>query len=148
MSQMLDSSIIKQLEELFTDLDQQVTVIYFGSQTQNCQYCVETQQLLEEVANLTEKITLHVHDIDSDHALAEKYAIDRVPGFVIASQSGDEIIDYGIRFYGIPAGHEFTTLITGLLMVSKGDSGLSEEARAFFADLKQPVHLQVYVTPT
>ena len=148
MSQMLDDGIIRQLNDLFADLDQTVEVIYFGSQTENCQFCKETQQLLEEVTGLTEKVILHVYDIDDDRELAEKYVIDKAPGFVVAGRDGDEIVDHGIRFYGIPSGHEFTSLVTGLLMISKGDSGLSDDGRAFLADLKQPVHLQVYVTPT
>lgn len=148
MSQMLDEGIIKQLKDLFADLDQVVEILYFGSQTQNCQYCKETQQLLEEVTDITDKAALQIYDIDEDGELADKYAVDKVPGFVVVSREGDEITDYGIRFYGIPSGHEFTSLVTGLMMVSKGDSGLSEGGRAFLAGLKQPVHLQVYVTPT
>jgi glutaredoxin-like protein len=145
---MLDDVITSQLSELFSELDQPVDVVYFGSQNQNCQFCSETQQLLEEVIGLTEKIKLHVHEIDDDRALAEKYAIDKVPGFIVAGRDGDNILDHGIRFYGIPSGHEFSTLITDMMMISKGDSGLSADGRAFLAGLKQPVHLQVYVTPT
>jgi glutaredoxin-like protein len=148
MSQMLDDGITRQLKDLFADLDQDVEILYFGSQTQNCQFCKETQQLLEEVSGLTEKVALHVYDIDDDREIAEKYTVDKVPGFVIVGREGNDIVDYGIRFYGIPSGHEFTSLVTGLMMVSKGDSGLSDDGRAFLAGLKQPVHLQVYVTPT
>jgi glutaredoxin-like protein len=148
MSQMLDDGIIKQLNELFADLNRAVEVLYFGSKTENCQYCNETQQLLEEVSVLADKVTLHVYDIEEDRELAEQYGVDKVPGFLIAGVEGDGIVDYGIRFYGIPSGHEFTSLVTDLMMISKGDSGLSDDGRAFLADLKQPVNLQVYVTPT
>jgi glutaredoxin-like protein len=148
MSQMLDDGIINQLNNLFLDLQMPVDILYFGSQTQNCQYCTETQQLLDEVTSLTEKITLHVHDFDDDKELATQYSIERVPAFVIAGHDENGLVDHGIRFFGIPSGHEFTSLITDLLMVSKGDSGLSDEGRAFLSALKTPVHLQVYVTPT
>ena len=148
MSQMLDDGIIKQLNDLFADLDRAAEILFFGSKTDNCQYCNETQQLLEEVSLLTDKVTLHVYDIDEDRELAEQYGVDKVPGFVVAGIEGDEIVDYGIRFYGIPSGHEFTSLVTDLMMISKRDSGLSDDGRAFLADLKQPVNLQVYVTPT
>ena len=148
MTQMLDDGIIKQLHDLFADLDKAVEVLYFGSQNQNCQFCRETQQLLEEVTALTEKITLHVYDVENDRELAEKYTIDKVPGFVIVGRDGDEFVDHGIRYFGIPSGHEFSSLVTGFMMISKGDSGLSNESRVFLAGLKQTVHLQVYVTPT
>ena len=59
-----------------------------------------------------------------------------------------EIVDYGIRLSGIPAGHEFTTLINDLVMVSKQDSGLSPAVRERLSKLENPVNLQVFVTPT
>ena len=56
--------------------------------------------------------------------------------------------DSGIRFYGIPSGYEFTSLLEDIIDVSKGDSGLSEASKALVKEIKQPVHLQVFVTPT
>jgi len=55
--------------------------------------------------------------------------------------------DYGIHFYGIPAGYEFTSLIHDIMMVGSGDSGLSAETRQWTTGLVKPVHLQVFVTP-
>jgi glutaredoxin-like protein len=49
---------------------------------------------------------------------------------------------------GIPAGHEFTSLIRNILMVSSRDSGLSPETRTFLSKLDKPLHMQVFVTPT
>ncbi|HSQ16551.1 MAG TPA: glutaredoxin, partial [Anaerolineales bacterium] len=60
----------------------------------------------------------------------------------------DQITDYGIRYAGIPSGYEFSSLIQSLVLVSGRDSGLAPETRQALADLKQPVLLQVFVTPT
>ena len=49
---------------------------------------------------------------------------------------------------GIPAGHEFTSLIVSLVNVSKQESGLSDQVKAKLAELDQPVNLKVFVTPT
>lgn len=67
---------------------------------------------------------------------------------VIAARDGDEIKDLGIRFLGVPSGHEFSTFINDLLIVSKRDSGLDPKTRAFLKQLDSPVQLQVFVTPT
>jgi glutaredoxin-like protein len=67
---------------------------------------------------------------------------------VIAAKNGDEIQDFGVRFSGIPSGHEFSTLIHDLILVSGRDSGLDPQTRQLLAVLKEPVHLQVFVTPT
>ena len=58
------------------------------------------------------------------------------------------MIDHGIRFIGIPGGHEFTSLINGILMVSRRDSGLNEITRNNLSKLDQSLLLQVFVTPT
>ena len=56
--------------------------------------------------------------------------------------------DYGIRFYGIPSGYEFNTLIEDIVAVSNHEHGLSDDTVARLSDLEQPVHMQVFVTPT
>jgi len=56
--------------------------------------------------------------------------------------------DYGLRFYGIPSGYEFTSLIEDIVDVSRGEAELTDDTRAILARITEPVHLQVFVTPT
>ena len=56
--------------------------------------------------------------------------------------------DYGIRFFGIPSGYEFNSLIESILMIGKGESGLTEKTKQELKELKTPFHFQVFVTPT
>jgi len=109
-----------------------------------CQYCSETKQLLHDIVALSEgKITVEVYDFVSDKDKAEKYNIDKIPATVV-----EGIKDYGIRFYGIPAGYEFTSLISSILAVSKNESGLSDETKNALKKLNIPVHIQTFVTVT
>ncbi len=149
MAKILDEGITKQVQEVFADLDKQVEVLYFKSK-ENCEYCEETQQLLQEVTALSDKLSLTVRDLQEDAALAAEYHIDKAPAFAMLAKDseGAGTTDFGIRFFGIPAGHEFTSLINDLLLVSKGDSGLSPQTRTYLAGLTEPVTLQVFVTPT
>lgn len=149
MADMLDDKIKQQVRELFRELRNPVTILFFGSKRPEvCQYCNETKQLLEEVSDLSRLLTLEVYDVDIDSALAKKHKVDGVPGFVLLRNEGAMRVDHGIRFKGIPAGHEFSSLVNSLMLVSRGDSNLSKESRQFLSDLKSPVHLQVFVTPT
>jgi glutaredoxin-like protein len=86
--------------------------------------------------------------LEIDEGLAQQYKVDKAPGIVIAGVNGDQILDYGIRLAGIPSGHEFSSLIHDMLLVSKRDSGLSEQTRQILKGLDKPVLLQVFVTPT
>jgi len=147
MERLLDDEIVKQLSEMFASLKHPVALLYFGNQT-DCEYCPQTLQLLEEITALSDRLQLHKFDEDENPEELKKFNVDKVPGIVIASLKDDEIVDHGIRYAGIPAGHEFTSLIRDILMVSSGDSGLKQETRDYLATLEKPVFLQVFVTPT
>lgn len=145
--QLLNEDIVRQIEEIFDGLKEPVAVLFFG-QKENCDYCPDTFQLVQEVVGISDKISLSVYDLQEDAGLAAQYKVDKAPGIVIAAQDGEQILDYGIRFAGIPSGHEFSSFIHDLVLVSGRDSGLSQATRDFLSTLTQPVLLQVFVTPT
>jgi glutaredoxin-like protein len=147
MTKLLNEDIVAQVREAFAGIQNPVEILYFG-QEQSCDYCDDTRQLLEEVAELSENLGLKVYDMQADADVAKNYNIDKAPGIVIAAREGDQITDFGVRFAGVPSGHEFTSLIQDILIVSTRDSGLNSQTRAFLKDLKDPVLLQVFVTPT
>lgn len=143
---MLKKDIQAQVQKEFARLDAPVKLVVF-TQSFECQYCTETRELIEEVAELAPQLSVEIYDLVTDKALAEEYSIDKIPAVALV-RGGEVERDYGIRFYGIPSGYEFSTLIQDIVMVSSGDSGLSEQTKAQLAKLEEPVHLQVFVTPT
>ncbi len=147
MSRLLDQKTEDQVRKALGGMEQAVRVLYFGTK-QDCYYCDDTRELLEGVVATSDKISLELHDLEDDADLAKQYNVDKAPSLVIAAQNGDQTVDYGIRYAGIPAGYEFSSLINDLLMVGRRDSRLSETTRAALKKLDQPVHLQVFVTPT
>ncbi len=148
MPPFLSEQVIQQVRDVFKGLSHPVEVIFFSSQSQNCEYCEQTLQLLGEVAALSDQLTFQERDLEQDAALAAQYGVDKAPAMVFTAREDDRLIDYRIRFYGIPLGSEFTTFINDLLLVSRRDSGLSPETRQFLQSLPRPVHLEVFVTPT
>ncbi len=144
---LLNQDITAQVKEVFNQLKQPVEVLFFGRK-EGCDYCDDTLQLVQEIVDLSDTLGLQVYDLDEDASLAEQYHVDKTPGFVLAGKDGDQLTDYGIRYAGIPSGHEFSSLIHDLVLVSSRDSGLDQKTRDFLQDLKEPVLLQVFVTPT
>lgn len=147
MEKLLNDEIRQQVSEYFQQLKEPVQVLFFGKKT-DCEYCDDAHQMVDEITSLSEKLSLAIHDIDEDRALAHKYNVDKAPGIVLTGLNNDQVLDYGIRFSGIPSGHEFSSLIHDMILVSGRDSGLSPQTKEFLKDLEQPVHLQVFVTPT
>jgi glutaredoxin-like protein len=142
MMKLLNKKVIKELKEVFKGLDKQVTLKYF-TQEFECRFCMDTRQLLEEVSGLTDKIKLEIYDFVTDKEEVEKYGIKRIPATVIMDEK-----DHGIKFYGIPSGYEFSSLIEALKIVSSGETGLAQETKDYLDSLDKDVHLQVFVTPT
>jgi glutaredoxin-like protein len=148
MSQLLNERIVFQIKELFDkELDKPVDILFFGTK-ENCDYCADTHQLVEEVTAISDKLTMRQFDLDQDIEISQRYNVKMAPGLVIAARDGVNIHDYGIRYAGIPSGHEFSSLIHDLILVSGRDSGLKENTRQILSSLRKPVHLQVFVTPT
>ena len=148
MTQLLNDDIIKQIREVFDDsLKNPVHLMFFGKED-NCDYCDDARQLVEEVTAISALLSVEIYDVDADADLAEKYNVDKAPGLVIAAKKGDQITDFGVRLAGIPSGHEFTSLIQDIVLVSNRDSGLNPQTRKFLRELDKPILLQVHVTPT
>ena len=147
MAELLNADVVKQIEDAFAPMKEAVHIMYFG-QKENCDYCADTQKLLEEVAVISEKLSLEIYYLDKDADLAKKFNVDKAPGIVITAKDGKTISDYGVRYAGIPSGHEFTSLIQDILLVAGRDSGLMQETRDFLKELTEPVLLQVFATPT
>ena len=147
MEKLLNEQVVSQISQTFEQMKEPVQILFFGSQD-NCEYCTDTRQLLEEVAGIDEKVSLDFYDIKENADMAAKFNVERVPAIVIAAKDGDQVTDFGIKYSGIPAGHEFGTLINDIVLVSGRDSGLSAEAREYLKNLDKPLHLQVFVTPT
>jgi glutaredoxin-like protein len=147
-NQLLRDDIVKQVKEVFDkQLINPVEILFFGSKDE-CEHCNDTHQLVTEVSAISDKLHLSAYDLQDDAELAQQYNVSMAPGLVITGKEAGQLIDYGIRYAGIPSGYEFSSLIQDLILVSGRDSGLAAETRAALAELKQPVHLQVFVTPT
>jgi len=148
MPTLLSEGVQKQVSQVLAPMAGDVTILFFGSENQNCEYCEQTRQLLEEVVAMNDHLRLQVYDLEADTVLAGQYGVDKAPGIVFAARDGEQLADTRMRLYGIPSGSEFSTLINDLLLVSRRDSGLAPETRRFLHGLSHPIHLQVFATPT
>ncbi len=139
---LLNDQIRNDVREMLADLKDPVKLTVF-SQSFECDYCKETRELAEEVAALSDKLSVEVFDFQKDEAQAASFGVDKIPAMAITGAK-----DYGIRLFGIPSGYEFGSLLEAIKLVSEGDSGLAPATRQMVSKLKEPVHIQVFITPT
>ncbi len=148
MERMLNDEIAAQVKGVLDEnLTHPVKILFFEG-GENCDYCQQTRQLLEEIVPLSDKISMDVYDVKESPDIAASYRIDKTPAIVLGAEENGKVTDYGIRFYGIPAGHEFTSLVNEIILVSKRDFGLKPATREFLKTLDREIRLQVFVTPT
>jgi glutaredoxin-like protein len=129
-------------EELTVKLQKPVRLVVF-TQEYECPYCAQTRSLVEELASLSDKIGVEVYDFVADVDKVRGYGVDKVPAVAIVGER-----DFGLRFYGLPYGYEFGTLLEGIIAVSRGRADISDEARERLKNVNVPVHIQVFVTLT
>jgi glutaredoxin-like protein len=139
---LLNDEIKNEIKEALGDLPNPVRLVMF-TQEFECQFCKETRQLATEVGELSDQITVEVQNFVTDKDKAEELAVDKIPAIAVLGEK-----DYGIRLYGIPSGYEFSSLIESIRLVSAGVPDLTEDGLEFAQAIQDPVHIQVFVTPT
>ena len=96
---MLDANLKNQLKTYLEKVTQPIEIV---ASLDDSAKSVELNELLEEIASLSDQISLTRRD---DNERKPLFAINRVGS------------DVGVRFAGIPMGHEFTSLVLALLQV-------------------------------
>lgn len=138
----LDDKIKQEVTKILSSMVKPITIKLF-TQGMECGYCKETHELLNEIITTNDKLKLLILDLEKDVEEVKKHNIEEIPAIVVMDEK-----DHGIKFYGIPAGYEFSSLLNALLMVSTGVAKLTDETKAFLDKLQKPVDLKVFVTPT
>lgn len=142
-----------QLRQLFSErLGDDVTLVHFTQKASRivvpgvvpCATCADTLALLEEVAGLSDRLHLEVHDFRAEADLAARLGVDKIPATIVRGKDGGD----RVRFFGVPAGYEFSSLIDDLFEAGGSGSPLSADTVAALEGLTQDVHIQVFVTPT
>jgi glutaredoxin-like protein len=131
-----------QISTIFNALQNEVKIVTF-TQEFECEFCRMTRELAEELQGLSAKIRVEVYDFVKNPDIVKKYTIDKIPATVVLGEQ-----DYGIRFYGVPAGYEFTSLIEDIMYVSRRNPDLPKDILIELAKVDQPVHIQVLTSPT
>jgi glutaredoxin-like protein len=141
MTPLLNEDIRKQLKDILSMMKEDVTLVLFtkdGAPTSE-----ETQQLLTEMTEISPKIHLVVKDFDLDLVEKAAYDITLVPSFVVL----DSKHTYkGVKFNGIPAGHEINSFISALIEMSGVEDFYEESLKKTIQAIDKEVSIKVFVT--
>lgn len=140
---LLDDGVSSELRDIFQRLVSPVRLAVF-SQALAEPASEEVRRIVEELAALDPKLSAESRNFVLDKERVDELGIERIPA--VAVLGADK--DYGVRFYGLPSGYEFGSLVEAILDVSAGASGLLPETRQALAGLERDVRIRVFSTPT
>lgn len=127
----------------FAKLAGPVKLVVFSQELAAADLCRQNEMLVREVAALSDQLSVEVLNLAIDRDRAAAYGVDQVPAIVVEGAR-----DYGIRFFGIPSGYEFSNLIDAIIVASTGEPALTEATKATLAGLESDVDIKVFSTPT
>jgi len=142
MSRHRDETERQALQRRLAALAAPVRLVFF-TQRHPCATCREQQRLLEDLAEISDKLHLEIHRLEDDPELAETLGIDKVPGLAVIGAK-----DYGVRFFGVTEGYELESLLVAMERVARGESDLPPRLEDWVRRIDTPVHLEILVTLT
>ena len=139
----LSAQNVSQIRGLFGGLRDPVKLVVFSQSLAAAELCAQNEALVREVAEISDTISVEVLNLAIDRERAEAYGITQVPAIVVEGSR-----DYGLRFYGVPTGYEFSNLIDAIVLASTGEPTLSDATKTALAGLEGDVDIKVFSTPT
>ncbi len=113
------------------------------TQTFGCDTCYEARQTADQIASLSERISVEEHNLVLDKDEVVEYQIDRVPAIAVVSEE-----DVGIRYHGVPTGFEVESLVSAIEIVAGLAPAVSAATQSALDKLDQDLRICVFVTPT
>jgi len=142
MPTLLNAELQNQIREFLAPMKEKVTLVLF-TQESPCETCTETRQLLSEISSLNDKITFVEKDLYEDIKETDLYGITLTPSFVMLDSEGQY---RGVKFNGIPAGHEINSFLSAIIDMSGVDFGFDKETIERIKKIDKKVNIKVFVT--
>ena len=128
---MLSNEIIQALKSYTATMQSSVT---FVLQTGDHPKRAELKQFLEGIAAVSDKLSLREDDVPS--------ALRSPISFLLEAEGQDT----GIRFSGIPSGHEFNSLVLAMLQASGTAIKLDDSLKKILSGVTEPLNFEVFVS--
>lgn len=142
MEKLFNNELRAQIKEILSQANDPITIKLF-TKSGDCYSCEETKQLLSEMAEIKPSIQLITFDIEQNAEEAIKYDITLTPSFVMLDKNGTY---KGVKFNGIPAGHEINSFISAILEMSGLDITYKQDVISRIQSITKPVNIKVFVT--
>lgn len=147
---MIPAAELNRIRARFKELTSRVRIDFFtllkhGDMAvpgRECAHCDQIQAMLEDLAQISARIALTVHDIEADAETARRLGADKIPATVVRGKS-----NRAVRYSGSPSQRQFAVFIETLLTASSGETALEADTTRLLRKLRNDVSVQVLVAP-
>jgi len=140
----IDDRTKEEVRRVLSKVNSEVKLHFFSSENEReCPYCKDEEEILETISSLNPLIKVIKYPEGLKHEKAKEFSVDKLPALIIHGMR-----EYNVRYFGLPAGYEFGSLIEDIIDVSKGTVDLKPEIIKLLRTIKRKVHIQVFVTPS
>ncbi len=134
----------KYLKELFKGMKKDVNILFFITEDKKlCMMCDDVKEILGDLKTLSDKIKVKELSFENDKDEVKKYDVRMAPSVVLLSDK-----DLGVKYYGIPGGYEFSSLVEDINDIGNDFISLDESVMDDVKSIDKDVHIQVFVTHT
>jgi len=138
---LFDPKIQNQLRDILKTMKDEVRIIFFTQEIE-CPMCRETGLFVDEIASLSDKLSVKKYNFVLDKEIAEKYGVDKIPAIVLLDKNEK---DYGVKFYGLPGGYEINSFLGAIIEISGKREELPEDILSRIKKIDKDIHIQVFV---
>jgi len=132
------------LKGLFTGMKRDVNILLFTTEEKDfCHFCNDIKSILDELKSISDKIQVKEYSFEKNKDEVEKFKVKRGPALVLMADK-----DLGVKYYGIPAGYEFSSLVEDIVDIGNDVIAIDEGLLETVKSINKPVHIQVFVTHT
>ncbi|UUV19526.1 thioredoxin family protein [Fusobacteria bacterium ZRK30] len=140
MLEIFKKEILNQLKQGLNKIKNPIKIVTFIESGKPL--CDEVVTMMMQLAALNNKIKFTEYDLVKNSDLAEKYGIDKVPGTTILAEDKPT----GIKFYGIPSGHEINSLLFAVLESSGIVTPLDPKLVDAIKQINKKINIKVFVS--
>ena len=130
--ELFNEEMRQQLDTVFTRMERSLLLKLYPD---NRPVSEELEQFITALAELTDKLAIHVVDRPARESFA--------PCVEVCLADGTPT---GLAFHGVPGGHEFTSFVLGLYNAAGPGQAIDEDTRKQILAIQKPIDMKILVT--
>ena len=135
------SDLLDKVKELFSKLQNEINItVFFGSDNNKNE---KINEFIQSFSNLTPKVSLKLINEGKDDLLVNKMAVDLFPCISVTDKSYSIT---GIKFCGIPTGHEFNSFVYSICNIGGVYDENDSEILKRIEKIKEKTDLKILIS--